>query len=173
MNKKGQFTITDLGAVAIALLVAAVVLGLGGTILDEMQDTQTDNSATTLNNVSWTWTDNTTEQAFSGGRVVTSSVVVWCNTSLLVVNQNYSVSNSGVTIINTSGSTTGIGVDIDLCIFNMSYNYNYGSHSYNASEQGLSGVTSLAEFIPTIAIVVVAAIVIGVVLLMFAGRRRY
>ena len=88
LSKKAQaFTINDLGTIAIALVVAAVILGMGATILEKIQNTQT--------------------------------------------------------------------VD---------------QHAFNASGFGLSGLNSMAEFIPTIAIVAVAAIVIGIILVFF-GRR--
>ena len=89
-NKKAQatgFTISDLGTIAIALVVAAVILGLGATILEKLQGTQ-------------------------------------------VVNKT----------------------------------------AFNASGFGLQGLNTMAEFIPTIAIVAVAAIVIGIILVFF-GRQ--
>ncbi len=89
LNKKAQaFTISDLGTIAIALVVAAIILGMGATILEKIQDTQT--------------TDGT---------------------------------------------------------------------AYNSSGFGLVGLNTMAEFIPTIAIVAVAAIVIGIILVFF-GRPR-
>ena len=89
MNKKAQaFTISDLGTIAIALVVAAIILGMGATILEKIQDTQTADK-----------------------------------------------------------------------------------HAYNASGYGLDGMSTLSEFIPTIAIVAVAAIVIGIILVFF-GRPR-
>ena len=90
LNKKAQqrFSINDLGTIAIALVVAAVIIGMGATILEKIQGTQ-------------------------------------------VVN-------------NTAFNTTGFG---------------------------LTGMNTLAEFIPTIAIVAVAAIVIGIILVFF-GRGR-
>jgi len=88
-NRKGQaFTINDLGTIAIALVVAAVILGMGATILEKIQGTQV--------------TDKT---------------------------------------------------------------------AFNASGFGLTGMNTMAEFIPTIAIVAVAAIVIGIILVFF-GRGR-
>ena len=89
MNKKAQaFTISDLGTIAIALVVAAIILGMGATILEKIQGTQA--------------TDGT---------------------------------------------------------------------AYNSSAFGLTGLNTMAEFIPTIAIVAVAAIVIGIILVFF-GRPR-
>jgi len=89
LSKKAQsFTINDLGTIAIAIVIAAIILGLGGTILERIQGTQTINST-----------------------------------------------------------------------------------AYNATGYGSSGLTTMAEFIPTIAIVAVAAIVIGIILVFF-GRRE-
>ncbi|KKK77107.1 hypothetical protein LCGC14_2856920 [marine sediment metagenome] len=89
INKKAQrFTISDLGTIAIALVVAAVILGMGATILEKIQGTQTINGT-----------------------------------------------------------------------------------AYNATGFGLTGMNTMAEFIPTIAIVAVAAIVIGIILVFF-GRPR-
>ncbi len=90
MNKKAQrsFTISDLGTIAIALVVAAVILGMGATILDKLQSTQPINGS-----------------------------------------------------------------------------------AYNTSGFGITGMVTIAEFIPTIAIVAVAAIVIGIILVFF-GRQR-
>lgn len=90
MNKKAQraFSISDLGTIAIALVVAAVILGMGATILEKLQGMQT--------------TDKV---------------------------------------------------------------------AYNATNYGLTGLNTMAEFIPTIAIVAVAAIVIGIIIVFF-GRQR-
>ena len=89
-NKKAQaFTISDLGTIAIALVVAAVILGMGATILQKIKDTQS-----------------------------------------------------------------------------------AGTAAANASSFGLTGMNTLAEFIPTIAIVAVAAIVIGIILVFFGRQGR-
>jgi len=92
-NKKAQrsFTISDLGTIAISLVVAAVILGMGATILSKLQE-------------------------------------------------------------QTTGNSTA------------------GTASFNASRNGIEGLTTMAEFIPTIAIVAVAAIVIGIILVFF-GRQ--
>ena len=90
LNKKAQrsFTISDLGTIAIALVVAAVILGMGATILEKLKGSQTTNGT-----------------------------------------------------------------------------------AFNTSQFGLDGLNTIAEFIPTIAIVAVAAIVIGIILVFF-GRQR-
>ena len=87
-GKKAQrsFTIGDMGTIAIALVVASVILGMGATILEKVKAIQSDESAR------------------------------------------------------------------------------------NTSQFGLDGLNVMAEFIPTIAIVAVAAIVIGIILVFF-GRQ--
>ena len=48
-TKQGQFSINSLGTVAIILVVAAIIISMGGTILSEIQDTQTDTNGTAYN----------------------------------------------------------------------------------------------------------------------------
>jgi len=165
---KAQMGIQTIGGIAIAILIAAVVLGLGGSILSSIQEGQTDSYTTLANNETWTWPGNNTVQAFAAdARVNTGSVIAWCNHSLLTLNENYTVSTSGVAIINLTPHPAGY---LDNCVFNMTYGYNYGSTAYNSSNYGISGTVTLAEFIPTIAIVAIAGIVIGIILVFF--RRK-
>lgn len=93
LNKRGQrtFTISDIGTIAISLVVAAVILGMGATILSKLQDQATGNATT-------------------------------------------------------------------------------GTVAFNVSRFGIDGLSTIAEFLPTIAIVAVAAIVIGIILVFF-GRQ--
>lgn len=100
LGKKGQaaFTISDLGTVAIALVVAVIIIGLGATILQEIQAT----------------TD---------------------------------------TDVNLSDPGT----------FNV---------AFNTTAFGLTGLLTLSSFVPTIAIVAAAAIVIGIILVFFGRPGR-
>ena len=162
--------IASLGVVAIALVVAAVILGLGGTILEKIQGIQTDNSNIIPNNESWSWPGNNTLQAYEQSRVQISSVVVYANTSKLTAGVNYTADSSGVRILN---QTPGASVDMfDNLLYNMTYSYNYGSEARNSSGFGLTGVATMSEFIPTIAIVAVAAIVIGIILVFFVRKKE-
>lgn len=170
-DRKGQLNINSLGTIAITILVAVVILGLGATILEKIQGTQSDSSTTILNNESWAWPGNNTLQSFVENRVQLSSVVVYGNETKLTLNANYTVNSDGVFIINiTPTPSEGFGLALQEVIFNMTYTYNYGSIARNSSGFGLVGILTFAEFIPTIAIISVAAIVIGI-LLVFFGRK--
>ncbi|KKK77108.1 hypothetical protein LCGC14_2856930 [marine sediment metagenome] len=167
-NRKGQSNISSIGAIAIAILVAVVILGLGATILDKIQGAQTDSSTTIADNQSFTWPGNNTLTGFDRARVQTGSVVVYCNATKLGLGINYSVESSGVKVYN---DTVTDGSPFEQCLYNMTFAYNYGSSAYNSSGFGLAGVSTFAEFIPSVAIVAMAAIVIGI-LLVFFGRTK-
>lgn len=166
-----QLNIASIGTIALLFVAAAIILGLGGTILSKIQDTQTDKFTTALINQSFTWLGNDTAEPFNQIRVDTSSVVVYCNVTLLTLSTNYTVNSSGVAILNLSNATSGMGHNIQLCAFNMTFGWNYGSHAYNSSGFGLVGVHTTASFIPTLAVIAMAAIVIGILMLFF-GRPK-
>lgn len=168
-SQKGQMnTINGIGQIAIVILIAAVILGLGGTILDKIQTTQTDAAATIPNNQSFTWPGNDTLTSFSLGelsRIQTGTVVVYCNTTVLVLTTSYLVDAGGIRLQNITD------IEYGVCSFNMTYAYNFGGSARNATGFGKIGMTTMAEFIPTIAIVAMAAIVIGIILVFF-GRKK-
>ena len=170
LGKKGQqqMNISSIGSIAIAILVAVVILGLGATILQKIQATQKDTSVTVGDNDSFAWPGNNTEVGFSQSRVNAGSVVLYCNATILT-SGNFSATSSGISIINT---TLGdLGLELDLCNFNISFSHLIGSEARNATGFGIDGVVDMAEFVPTISLIAVAAIVIGIVLVMF-GRRK-
>lgn len=175
-NRKGQqLTIASLGTIALTIVLAVVILGLGGTILEKVQDTQEDASGD-YGNQSFSWAGNDTATAFTASRVNTGSVVVWHNVTLMGLNINYSVNESGVAILNqTAAASAGVFDSADITadgdFYNMSFSYWIGGYARNTTEYGLSGITTFSEFVPTISIVAAAAIVIGVVLVFF-GRRK-
>jgi len=98
-NKKAQrsFSINDLGSIAISLVIAVIVLGIGASILANIQS-----SADTSVNLSDTGTWNA---------------------------------------------------------------------AYNATGSGIAGLSTMSSYVPTIALVAVAAIVIGIIIVFF-GRGK-
>ncbi|MEE9238435.1 MAG: hypothetical protein V3U58_02625 [Thermodesulfobacteriota bacterium] len=178
-HQKAQAGISDLGSFAIALLIGAVILGLGGTILDKIKTTQTDKTATLPLNESLTWAGNNTAISFAQESVKTDTVKVYNNGTIMLQSGNYTFSGNSIIITNQSllwnGSNASENSNIPNLLvtenLNASYSYSFGSSAKNTTEFGLTGVGTMAEFIPTIAIVAVAAIVIGVILIFF-GRRR-
>ena len=74
----------------------------------------------------------------------------------------------------TFGLVAIVGAVVALILQNFQSNstVTVNSIAYNAIGSGLSGVNTLMSFLPLIALVIVAAIIIGVVLLAFAFRGR-
>lgn len=62
----------------------------------------------------------------------------------------------------------GVGADV---LSTVQADQTSGTAAYNASGFGLTGVSELSSWIPTIALVVAAAIVIGVLVYSFAFRQ--
>jgi len=171
MTKKAQMNLANLGSIAMALVVAVVIIGIMGTILAEIQGTQADNTVSLANNKSFTWVDNDTVFSFAEDRVSTGSVVMYCNDTKMGLNVNYTTNSSGVRIQNQTASDTGSNSSFNNCLYNMTFSYNIGSEAYNISNKGQSANVTLANFIPTIAIVAISAIIIGLVLVMFRRRQ--
>ncbi len=107
-RKKAQAGINDLGGFAIAILIGAVILGLGGTILDKIQTTQTDAGTTISNNESFVWAGNNTFYGFLQPRVNTATIKVYCNATVLTLDANYTATSGGVTLINITTGKVGM-----------------------------------------------------------------
>ena len=88
LDKKGQFTITSMGAVGIAFVIAAIIFGIGAAILSDIGEDISDTSY-------------------------------------------------------TCGST--------------------GTYAFNATCNGAEGIDTISGWLPTIGLIVAAAIVIGIV----------
>lgn len=108
-------SVSQLGGMALAFVLVAIVLGVGGTIL-----TGVGNQAC-----------SGTFAYFSG-----NATTACCN--------------------GTATATTCTEFD-------------YESISVNASNNGLTGIDTMADWLPTIAVIIAAAVVIGVIVRYFQG----
>lgn len=185
-HKKGQqrFTIASVGAIAIALLTVAVIIGLNQTILEKIKDTSivVDQTAVTADNDSLTWLGNNTP--LDTVQINILGVTLYNNGTLVNKgegdNANYTVQSGSITIINTSGGDgesepvggpKGInGSDWITGALNASYSYKFGSNSFNITTFGKDGQSQLVQFIPTIAIVAIAAVLLSIIIFFFARK---
>jgi len=177
-NRKAQLGINDIGNLVFAVLIGAIVLGLGATILDKIGTTQTDKSVLLANNESLTWKGNNSPYSFIQEAVDTGSVVVYFEAFKINKGRNYTFSGNSLTIINEtvlfngSDGSTDTASTIVTSKINITYSYNIGSAALNTTKFGLTGVGTMAGFIPTIAIVAISAVVIGIILVFFGRRFR-
>lgn len=149
--------------VVLALVVIAIVLGVGSNVLDTVQDTQSTQSDLLQTNESRvgnvtlskagtpvlgrTNIDNATEIV----RNASPSFTVQTRTT------HYNLTKDGVfRWINAAGVNQSGE-------FNITYNYTVFVETlqYNASGKGLQGLDSVSDFQPTIAVVAVAVVILG------------
>ena len=165
--RKGQaMNLANIGAIALALVLSVIVLGMGATILTKIQDAQTDTSSTLGDNESITWPGNNTAYGLVENRLIVGTETLWNATDKMVRDTHYTLVGNTLTFTNTSDDNVWVTDTL-----NITYSYKIGSEAYNSSDSGLTGVVTLAEFVPTIAIIAAAAIVIGILLLFF-GRKK-
>ncbi len=167
-RKAQQNTIAAVGSIAIILLVVAVIIGLNNTILEKIKKTSDDNAAS-FGNISIVWAGNDTAINLGIDERLTGGATVFNGTGgdNDIPNKDWVIVVSNRTIIfhnttNQTWDTDNLVVDPIALI---------GSAAFNISSFGVDGQLQLVEFVPTIAIVAIGAILIGILLLMF-GRRR-
>ena len=122
-------------AVVITVVVFAIVLGIGGTIMSDIQQTQCEGSG-----VSCGYNGTSYEGA-----------AAWNSTQGACVCYNTTAGLVGNTQIPEDGLV--------------------GDHAVNASQGGLEGVGTMSDWIPTISVIIVSALVIGIIGAYFYTRR--
>jgi hypothetical protein len=122
-TKRAEVTLTSVPGTIIILVVLAILLGIGASIL------------------------LTTSQVQCAGAYNATSTYAWNNTA------------SACIVVNASGYQT-------LPLITA------GPVAYQTSVAGLSGMNTFSQWLPTIAVVLAAAIVIGLVLAYLVARRQ-
>lgn len=130
-SRKG-FALNEVPGLAIALVVIAIVLGLGATILDQVKSPECD------------------------GVVATNGLCYSCTAYT-----NITWNSTAQTCYNSTDNSAASGYLNDI-----------GTYSYNASRLGMVGINTMASWEPTWAVIIAAAVVVGIIAayLMF-GRR--
>jgi hypothetical protein len=160
----------NISNLAITLLVTVIVLVLMAVVLQGFQSNQQD-TLTNHANVTLTWAGNNTGITLGESRINVGSLVLWNNNTLINQGLNYTVTASSIIITNISGIGGQSGM-YSTGAFNASYMYNIGSVAYNSSTFGLSTMTTLSSYMPLLALVSIAAVVVGIVLVMFRRKNQ-
>lgn len=163
--------IRDLAPTAVSLVLVVVVLGLGATVLTSIRDVQ-DNTVSFFGNETLTWAGNNTAMSLTVGDL-TGGNSLYNNGTLINQGGNYTVTTSGtVTILNSTTLFNGTVTSWVTDALNFSYSYFSGSSARNTTTQGLIGTNTLASYVPTVALVAAAAIVIGIISMFFFRNRK-
>lgn len=150
----------------ILFVTLSLVLSLNSDLLTTIRDTQEDRTLSHAN-ITLTWAGNNTAMDLTAGRITPNSERVYNNGSLIArQSNNYTVNFEGGAIIIKNQSGFGTPEWVTCCI-NISFDYAYGSTQRNATEFGLTTQNTIAKRLPTIALIIIIAIVIGVLLAYF------
>jgi len=164
--------IMGVGIGAIALLVFAIVLGIGGDIMDNVQDVQNDSTRLTYYNQTFT-ADNSNAtgntEAFNithcqGHAIINVRCGSTGNASLTVNAGNYTTDNTSCprTITFNSNNTWNV---------TSSYHAPIYGYDYNTSQAGEEGIWTFTDWIGTIAVTLVAGIVLALIAGFFMFKR--
>ena len=174
-GKKAQ--VSSLGPTMIVLILAAVILVFGLIITQSIRETDVvrfPNTAATVHNESTDAVVDDTGEALAG------SINPGCSAQIVAVWHGTEIANTTFTALISSGNYTlsdctitaasGISGDNDT-IWNVTYDYRYGGEAYVSANQTIVGLGTFADFWEIIVLAIIITIVIGLLLVMFGGRR--
>jgi len=165
-----RIRLQDLGSVAILLVVSGVVLSIGSQIVGEIK---TSDSMTTISttNESVNFAANDTYYTLSNQPLKSVDAIYNDTGHTYTYPTSYYTArtgNDGAVKIYTNGTAEG-----DYNITTGTHYVDYTSYdvAYNISENTQEGLDDLGGWMPTIALVVAATIVIGIIIHQFGSKR--
>jgi len=165
LNKRGQ--LNNLAPAMIALIIAAVFLVLGLIVFSEFQQTDivAQAATTAVSNESVTMTGSAIALANAGLCQSECSVTEVLNATGPVINSgNYTVDSTACTIVNTTSEY------IDSA-WNVTYSVTHGDEACDSASETISGLGTFSDFWEIIVLAIVITLVIGLLLVVFGGRK--
>jgi len=185
-SKQGQMNVAALGGIAITIIVAAIILGLGPAIMSSVQDS-TDDLSTLANNVTQDIAAaNNTFIRLTGvnppDEIIAGTIRVYnTTTGSAILNSNSTSPYHNWTInyeryalqidVNAGGMLGGFGYTTGDA-WTVQCNASQKSLAYNVTEYGKEGAGELASWIPTICLIIAAAVMVGIVMGSLAGKSQ-
>jgi hypothetical protein len=155
--------VQDLLPLSVAFVVITIVVSLGATVITDIQDTQYEFTSASQINESKLMINNTaTSLAYNR----------WLSDPL-VYNATTKLGSGNYTFDATAGTLTLKSI-LAYNNTNLTISYNYTvdvlNDDYNISAHGLEASTTFGDWLPTIALVVIIAVIIGVIIVYLANR---
>jgi hypothetical protein len=156
----------ELLPIAIAFVVVAIFLSIGLDVMNEVQSSTREVVTTNIYNE--TAYINGTTYYFGGGNASTDAGTY---TIIYAINNNsISIKAANWTLDSTRGSIRNASTNTYFYNYaNISYSFTSSvtGYAYNSTRQGLVGGTKIVSWLPTIGIVLGAAVVIGILISYF------
>ena len=147
--------VNEIAPIGLAFILIAVILGVGGMILGQISP-HTLQATTTSENFSFVNGDSNTTAYYPIRDV---SVVNASNLSQAFTSPaDYNVTLSNGTFV------WGIGVGTNVTTAQVTYTYDANTNATATVNQGSSSLKDLSSWLPIIAVVVAAIIIIGIIL---------
>ena len=173
LRKKGQ--VSSLAPAILSLVFAAIILVFGIIISQSMRDTDVMfNSVTTLNefparanSTGYTLTgeDGDRTQGFTITSMKNATTKGLGFYNLTIDAANYTVNS--VTGVVTNATTYNLFSNVSI-----NYTYSRGDEGWESTNKTLSGLGSFGDFWEIIVLAVIITIVIGLLLVVFGGRKE-
>jgi len=171
-NKRG-IALKDISTIAIMVVVAGIVIGIGSEVLEDVKTTATcgssgitDESIAFLDaeiNYSFTGIPGDEELTTCGGA---SALVNVRNSSYSIfIGTNFTYNGTHITKTNDTAGGVVPGT------YQISYNFSKWSAAQLVSRNASEGIGELAKWTPTIMLVVAAALIIGIIFTSFMRGR--
>ena len=161
----------SLAPAILALIFAAVVLVFGLIITDNLMLSQSNTQHTVINQSLTSVTSNSSvnSSGFCGFNSFTITSIYNATGDVLLSTGNYSSENSRTGVV----LYTGVGTLYDET-WNISYTFEAADDETvcSAANNTIGGLSNFSDFWAIIVLAVVIAIVIGLLLLVFGGRRE-
>ena len=169
LNRKGQISLQNTPEIVLLFVIIGIFLTVGALILAEVQDKQKDtaNSREIVNE------SHTVAAPVQGNNFTLDEVRVDFSGTLTTVLVSNTTTDTVVDNANfTFGATTGILTIVNSSnygtLFNVTYSFSETTQDvfFNSTTDSLEAIGTISSFTPIIAVVVSAAIILGIVFLM-------
>ena len=176
-NKKGQ--LGNLAPAIMALIFAGILLVMGIVMSQSIVDT-VDDVLVTVNNETFSTVDNNTGEFTTANTTCNFkgfSVVAAYNASngWLIPSTNYTATGSSGNLVSTETTCTGVdGGESDFACgwdWNVTYTYYWGDEACVQGNESVVGLGTFADFWEIIVLAIVISLVIGLLLVVFGGRK--
>jgi hypothetical protein len=153
-------TLQEFSAMALSFVIVAVIISVSGTILTQMKVTEYNTTAVT--NESHNFAANYTAYASDNSPILSiSDMYDDASHTNTYASTFYGFNSTGVYVL-TNGTGGYPNMTTGTHYFDYTYTNQY-TLTANLTSQGLSGITTMSQWLPTIAVIVAAAVVIGVI----------
>ena len=159
-TKRKGLTVWNLANIGMMFVILTVSLGLGVWVNDEMITSAYDTSTVTNDSVIFAANNTYYDLTYKSAGITSVA-----NATATLGTTNYTTRDMGyiTQIVGYFGETTG------SVVFNVSYSA-YKSDSHFVTTNATKSISTLAQWLPIIAIVIAAGVVIGSLLMAFSRR---